>query len=382
MVIREAIEGLGWAFSFLALGGGAYGGMAAMLTGRFLAAAAPADVAFPAVTLLKPLHGVHAGLAAALESFCALDYPGPVQILFGIQDAGDPAAEVVRALRASHPERDIGLIIDPSLHGASRKASNLINLAARARHDILVLSDADIRVEPNYLRAVAAALSAPGVGVVTCLYRGEGVGNPWSRLAAMGIDYRFLPDAICGVKFGMAWPCFGSTIALSRRTLAAIGGFEAVADTLADDYEIGRAVRRLGLSLAIPPMTVSHLCHEASAGAFIDHEIRWARTVRLIDPAGHAGSAVTHALPLALIAGALLAFQPLVLGLIFTVFAVRIAAKLRIDAATGAGAGPWWLILPRDVLSFAVFLASFAGRSVVWQGRRFAVDRRGGLTEF
>ena len=380
-VFWEATGILGWALAAIAAAGGLYGALAAILTARYLAAPAGESAAFPAVSLLKPLHGAHPGLAKALESFCVQDYPGSVQILFGVESDDDPAADGVRALRARHPALDIALIVDPRLHGPNRKVSNLINLAGRARHEILILSDADIAVGRGWLRAVVAALKAPGVGAVTCLYTGESAGNLWSRLAAMGIGYRFLPDVVLGLKLGMAHPCFGSTIALSRRTLAAIGGFEAVADTLADDYEIGRAVRRLRLAVAIPPITVSHLCHEASAKALFDHEIRWARTVRLIDPAGHAGTAITHALPLALVAGALLGFTPAALGLIFTVFAVRIAAKLAIDAATGAIAGPWWLILARDVLSFAVFLASFAGRSVAWQGRRFEVGRGGALTE-
>jgi ceramide glucosyltransferase len=381
----EVIAALGWIAFGLAMVGGLYGAAAAILTARFLAAPAGDAEVHPAVTLLKPLHGAHPGLTEALESFCVQDYPGLVQFLFGVESDGDSAADVVCALRARHPALDIALIVDPRLHGANRKASNLINLAARARHDILILSDADIAVGPGWLRAVVGALGEPGVGAVTCLYRGESAGNRWSRLAAMGIAYRFLPDVVLGLKLGMAHPCFGSTIALSRQTLAAIGGFEAVADTLADDYEIGRAVRRLGLAVVIPPITVSHLCHEASGRDLIDHEIRWARTVRLIDPAGHAGAAITHALPLALVAASLLAFPPAALGLIFTVFAVRIAAKLAIDAATGAaiggGTGPWWLIPARDVLSFAVFLASFAGHSVVWQGRRFHVGAGGALTE-
>ncbi|MEP6968182.1 MAG: bacteriohopanetetrol glucosamine biosynthesis glycosyltransferase HpnI [Pseudomonadota bacterium] len=372
---------LGWIAGVLAACGGAGGVLAGALTARFLARAAARPSAFPAVSLLKPLRGDSEGLAEALESFCAQDYPGPIQLLFGVAEADDPAAAVVRALRARHPALDIGLVADGRLHGANRKVSNLINIARAAKHEVLILSDADIRVTRGYLSAVVAALEAPGVGAVSCLYLGEARAGAWSRLSAMGTDYEFLPNAVLGIALGLARPCFGSTIALTRETLGRIGGFEAVANHLADDYEIGRAVRRLGLSLAIPPMLVVHTCHEGSARELIEHEIRWARTVRLIDPAGHAGSLITHALPLALIAGALTGFTPAALGLIFTILVMRSWMKSRIDAATRGGAGPWWLIPLRDVLSFGVFLASFAGRSVTWQGRRFAVGRDGVLAD-
>ncbi|MBA3812593.1 MAG: bacteriohopanetetrol glucosamine biosynthesis glycosyltransferase HpnI, partial [Caulobacteraceae bacterium] len=348
---------------------------------RFLVRSPPAPAAFPAVSLLKPLHGAPHGLAEALETFCRQDYPGQAQIVLGVAEGGDPAAVVVRDLQARHPEMDIRLVVDGRRHGANRKVSNLINLAREAQHEILILSDADIAVTPAYLSAVVAALDAPGVGAVSCLYVGRGKAGAWSRLSAMGTDYEFLPNAILGIALGLARPCFGSTIALTRETLGRIGGFEAVADYLADDYEIGRAVRRLGLCVAIPPVLVAHLCHESSAAELIEHEIRWARTVRLIDPAGHAGSLITYAFPLALLAGALTGFTPAALGLIFTILVVRIGVKFRIDAATGGGAGPWWLIPPRDVLSFCVFLASFAGRSVTWRGRRFRVSRDGVLAD-
>jgi ceramide glucosyltransferase len=185
---------------------------------------------------------------------------------------------------------------------------------------------------------------------------------------------------VLGKTLGMAEPCFGSTIALTANTLQRIGGFRAIADHLADDYEIGRAVRALGLSIAIPPMTVSHRCLEASLGALVDHELRWGRTVRQIDPGGYAGSLITYPLPLALIAGALLGFSPPALGLIFAAFGVRIACKVYIDTATGARAGRWWLIPARDILSFGVFISSFTVNTVGWQGRRFRVGRDGVLS--
>ncbi len=259
---------IGWIVMALALAGGAYAVLAGIAARRLLTRA-PAALPdpLPAVTLLKPLHGDEPGLEAALASVLSQDYPAPVQIVFGLQDPADPAHAVVARLKARFPGRDIALVTDPRSHGRNAKVSNLINMMAAARHDVLVLADSDIAVPPRYLKEVVAALDAPGVGAVSCLYSGVGVMGAWSRLAAMGVSYQFLPNAAAGIWLGLAHPCFGSTIALTRQTLTEIGGFEAFADLLADDYEIGRAVRAAGRTLAYPPLDRGASLHRDRAPA-------------------------------------------------------------------------------------------------------------------
>jgi ceramide glucosyltransferase len=159
--------------------------------------------------------------------------------------------------------------------------------------------------------------------------------------------------------------------------LAQIGGLSAFADHLADDYEIGRAVRAQGWAIAIPPMVVTHLNIEPSGRGLFGHELRWGRTVRQIDPFGYAGSIITYPLPLALIAGVLLGFPSATVGLILAALGVRIASKFAMDTILGASAGRWWMIPARDVLSFVVFMATFAVNTVAWQGQRFRVGRDG-----
>ncbi len=379
-MLPGVIAALGWLVAAMAVVGSLYVLTAALLAARFLARRAPVDAEPGAVSLIKPLHGAYPGMDSVLEGFCDQDYPAPVQILFGVQDPADAAVAVVEALIARRPDADIALIVDGAQHGANRKVSNLINIAARARHPLLVLSDADIAVGRDYLRQVAGALAADGVGAVSCLYVGRDDGSTWSRLGAMAINYHFLPNAVLGKTLGLAQPCFGSTIALRAETLDAMGGFAAFADHLADDYEIGRAVRAGGEAVAIPPMVVAHLCLEPGAGPLVDHELRWGRTVRQLDPGGYAGSVITYPLPLALIAGALLGFSLPAVCLIFISLGVRIACKFCIDAATGASAGRWWMIPARDVLSFGVFIASFTVNTVGWQGQRFRVGRDGVLS--
>ena len=220
---------------------------ATVLVGRFARRQTPRTPATtPTVTFLKPLHGDDTGLFDNLMSFAEQRYAGTVQIVCGVADAHDPAVAVVERLRGSAATRNLDLTIDATLHGANRKVSNLINMAPRIRHEIVVISDSDIRVTPDYLARVVAALQQPRVGAVTCLYHGVAAGGPWSQLGALFINAQFLPSVVLGLASGLAQPCFGSTIALMRSTLDAIGGFAAFADRLDDDYAIGAAVRERG----------------------------------------------------------------------------------------------------------------------------------------
>ena len=335
----------------------------------------------PAVTVIKPLKGVQVGLAQALERFCHQDYAGPIQIVFGVHDAADPAIGVVRRLQQNHPNLDIELRIDPRIHGSNLKASNLINIVAAARHEVLILSDADILVTPDYVSTVVGALGEPGVGLVSSFYVGEARGGMWARLSAMAINYQFMPGAVLGKMLGLEEPCFGSTIALNREVLEQVGGFAAFADHLADDYEIGRAVRGLGLKIALPPMTVGHICDDARAGPMIDRELRWGRTVFQINPAGYAGSLITYPLPLAIIAAALLGLAPLSIALVVLVLALRLGFRAAFDLATGASAGRWWWLPASDILAFGLFVASFGVKRVGWHGVRFRVSREGALLQ-
>ncbi len=338
----------------------------------FAQAPSPSTSNHPAVTVLKPLHGAEPDLYANLAGFCAQDYPAPVQIVFGVEDAADPAVDIVRRLVAAYPDRDLKLVISARRHGTNRKVSNLINMLGEARHGVLVISDSDIVVARDYLKGIAASLDRPGVGLATCLYRGIGTAGPWARLAAAAIDYHFLPSVLVGLKLGLAEPCFGSTIAIHRKTLAAIGGFEAVVDQLADDYALGALVRRAGLAVAIAPTIVAHDCTQNSALDLFRQELRWARTIRTVDPLGYLGLAITHALPLAVL-GVLLGGVTPAATIVLAALACRIVLQIELDRAFQLRDDFYWLEPVRDVLSFVVFVASFFGRGVEWRGHRYGV---------
>lgn len=362
------------AASAVAVVGCAYLIAAAVLVRRFARdRASPAPAGAPAVTILKPLHGDEPGLFDNLRSFCTQDYRGDIQIVFGVQDPGDGAIAVVERLRKLQPGGDVDLVIDTRAHGVNRKVSNLVNMAPRIRHEIIVLADSDMRVEPDYLSRVIAALERPGIGAVTCLYYGVAITGTWASLGALLINAHFLPSVVVGLAFGRARPCFGSTIALRREALGEIGGFKPFADCLADDYEIGAALRRRNHTIAIPPFAIAHICTETSLRDLWRHQLRWARTVRSIDPSGYAGSLVSHALPWALIAALLgagsAAALPAVL-IALAAIACRMALLRQVEHAYALPPQTYGLLPAGDLLSFAVFVISFLNWEVSWRGRR------------
>jgi ceramide glucosyltransferase len=332
------------------------------------------------VTILKPLHGAEPQLFANLSTFLDQHYAAPVQLVCGLHSATDPAIKVIDQLRAAHPKADIALVINPTSHGTNAKVSNLINMAPHARHPVLILSDSDMAVAPDYLTQVTAALAPPGIGAVTCLYNGRGDAGPWSRLAAMGISQHFLPSVLLGTSLGLATPCMGSTIALRATTLDAIGGFRAFADLLADDYAIGQAVRAHGKTVALPNMLITHACTETSLRALIRQELRWNRTIAQLDPAGFVGSIVLHPLPIVLLGAALTHFTPLALTAATAALLARTAIALLVDRTAGTRTAPLLWIPARDLLSFVLFIWTFFGRAVDWRGTAFTVDPTGRLS--
>lgn len=377
-------ENTGLVVAAVATVGGLYALLAASLVGRFMRRDAPYGAHSPAVTILKPLHLGDPDLAQNLETFFSQTYAGAVQIVFGVHDEADPALEVVRALQAKYPHCDTAIVADRARYGANAKISNLINMFPQAKHDVLVLSDSDIAVSQLWLAQVTAALARPGVGIVSCLYTGEpgqGGDRLWSALGAMGTSYDFLPNAVVGTSLGLASPCMGSTIAMRRETLDEVGGFPAFVNRLADDYEMGAAVRAKGYTLSIPAMGVGHTAAEKSLPELFRHELRWTRTIRMVNRFGHMGSIVTHGFALALIAAVLLDFNAIGLGVVAFTLLARLLLKYRIDGLFGTFAGPYWLVPVRDLLSFVVYVTSLFGETVHWRGAHFAVEASGAMSQ-
>lgn len=351
----------------------------ALVVRHFVRLRPPLSDERPPVTILKPLCGDEPELYENLRSFCRQRYSS-FQLVFGVQNPRDPAIALVECLRREFPKADIELVVQPDWPGAgNRKVANLAGMLPSARHDILVIADADIRVGPDYLAAIVGSLGEPEVGLVTCLYRGRPANGVWSRLAALYIEHDFLPQAIMAELCGIGEGCFGATIALRRGTLEAIGGFSTIADRLADDYALGQAVRELGQRVYLAPYLVETVTSEQSLSALLVQERRWAMTIRMLAPTGFLGTFVTHPFAVCMLAvllseGRTSAMAMLACTAVCRVFAVRV-----IDAQLGRSGTPLWLLPLRDLLSFWVFATCYLGRTVAWRGQRLRVGPGGHL---
>lgn len=333
----------------------------------------------PPVSVLKPLHGAEPGLHENLRSFIGQDYR-EMQIVFGVRHRADAALPVARELIGMHLQEDVALVVNPRATGSNLKVANLENMLPAAKHDILVMADSDMRVERDYLAAVIGPLQDPRTGAVTCLYKGMPFGGVWSRLGAMHINFAFLPSALLGEMLGTGGGCFGATIAIRRSVLQQIGGFARIRDELADDHRLGDAVRELGLTTVLSRYIVENHVAEPSFASLWRHELRWARTVRAMAPLGFAGSIITHTIILTVLAAAAAGFSAAACWLVLASCVLRWLSAGLIARRLDLPIGGLWLLPLRDALSFAVFLSSFCGRSVLWRDQLFRVGPGGRMT--
>lgn len=364
----------------LALAGSAllYAGLALIALWRWRPreSAGPA-AAWPPLTVLKPLCGPEPELYDNLRSFCSQQYPR-FQLVCGLQDATDPAQRVVARLQREFPRLDLQLVIDERQYGSNRKVGNLLNMLPAARYDHLVIADSDIRVGPHYLRALAGPLSEPGVGLVTCLYRARPLGPGWAPLGAQFINEWFLPSVLVARLFGSQAFGFGATLALRREVLARSGGLQALAWQLADDYLLGARSRALGLRTVLADYLVETQVAETRLADLLQHELRWLRTIRIVQPLGYAGTGVTFTVPVSLLALVAapgypwLAMLPLLALLLRLVLHWSAERKLRVPVRTNA-----WLVPIRDLLSLTLWITSFCSRRVRWQRQDFSISPDG-----
>src|SRR5215471_14954888 len=256
----------------------------------------------PPVSILKPLCGMDPHAYASLRSHCTQDYPA-FEIIFGVADPNDEILPTVERLMAEFPAVPIKLVRCPQQLGTNLKVSNLVQMLPHASHELLLINDSDIQVPDDYLRRVVARLKDRSVGMVTCLYRGVAADSIGSKLEALGISSDFVPGVLTanrldgGLRFGL-----GSTLAFSRTSLAAAGGFSPLADYLADDYQLGYRISQAGFGVELADCVVDHYLPEYSFGEFVQHQLRWARAIRTSRPGGYLGLIFTFAIPWSLLA--------------------------------------------------------------------------------
>lgn len=367
--------------ALLTVSGIVYSAMVLWAARRFERTPAPApDPGFaPGITILKPVKGVDPRMHAGLASHCAQNYAGEFEILFGVSSLDDPAVAEVARLRVEYPHINIRLIECPERLGPNGKLSNLTQMLPHARFEHILVNDSDILVSPNYLTHIAAAFNQQKIGLVTAPYIGIASRTIWSRLEALGISSDFIPGALVagalegGLRFGL-----GSTLATTKSALASIGGFEALTDQLADDYELGARLHRAGYRVELLHEVVATSVPPYTLRGFRDHQLRWARSTRDSRRAGYLGLGITYVLPWALLTmiasgGELWSF---------TLFSVALLARVAVALVVGVGLlrdGQVlrdFLLLPlRDAFGLFFWAWSYASDTVVWRGERFRLHR-------
>jgi ceramide glucosyltransferase len=335
----------------------------------------------PPVTVLKPLCGAEPGLYEHLRSFCRQDY-SEFQIVFGVRDLADPALSVVERLVAEFPSLPIDIVVNPQQHGSNCKTSNLINMLTQARHDVLAMADSDTFVGPDYLTTVTAPLLDHKVGLVTCLYQDMPTQGIWSRLGAMYINEWYMPAVLLARLFGYQGYVSGQTLCLRRDTLQAIGGLEAIANHLADDYRLGELVRGLGLRIVLSTNVVKAQHHEPDLDSLTRHELRWMRTIRVLRPRSFRMMFLTFSLPLAIFGIVLTAVESSLSTTAWVLFLTTVVARLALHILHRLrGDRPllsdFWLLPARDLLTCWVWCQSFFTSGVTWRGNEFDVDADG-----
>ena len=372
VVAQSWLVGCGIALAALAMG---YSITAWLAVRRRIRPAGGALASAPPVTVLKPLCGAEHGLYECLRSFCEQDYPR-FQIVFGVSNSQDPAVAVVHRLTREFPTKDLRIAIDGRLHGSSPKVSNLINMMPLASYDHFVIADSDVRVTRSYLATVVAPLLDPGVGIVTCGYRGRPRAGLWSLLGSLFINEWFMPSVRVAAMAGSRSFAFGATIAIRRQVLDSIGGFRSIANQLADDYRLGELTRRIGLRTVLSEVVVDTYVGERNLNELLEHELRWLRTIRAVRPVGHALSFITFGVPVAAIGSLLSGGALSALAMLGITAGARMLLHFAVHEP--GSARPHLLILPvRDTLTFALWSWSFATRTVRWRHEHFRVTRNG-----
>ena len=367
--------------ALLTLGGVAYS-LIALLAARGFEregrALKPSGFA-PAVSVLKPVKGVDARLYAGLESHCRQEYAGEMELVFGVSSLEDAAVAEVARLKVEFPQMNIRLVECPLRLGANGKVSNLAQMLPAARFEHVVVNDADIAVSPKYLERVMAPFAEEKIGLVTAPYRGVAQGGLWSRMEVLGIATDFMAGVLTarklegGIKFGL-----GSTLATTKTALAAVGGFEALVDQLADDYEMGARMAGAGFGVELAHEVVSTTVPAYTLRGFCEHQLRWSRSTRDSRRAGYAGLGVTYVLPWAMLT--VLASG----GSLWSISLLSIALLVRVAVALNVGVGllrdgqvlrDLWLLPLRDCFAMFFWVWSYASDVVVWRGEKFRLKR-------
>jgi len=333
----------------------------------------------PPVSVLKPMRGLDCETYENLASFCRQQYPN-YELLFCTDHERDPAVGMIHKLMADFPHIPIRLSIGSSISGSNNKVTKLCRLEEEARYDLLVISDSDIRVEPDYLRRVALPFYDQRTGAVTCLYRGSTVPNLWSKLEDVALTSDFLAGVLVARKLGVKF-ALGATMAVRRQVLTEIGGFRALADAAADDHQLGNLVAARDYRVEFARTTVQTECASRSFKDFFQHQSRWSVVTRESQPWGHLGLLFAQGLPWVVIAAAAAPSRALAGCFVAAYLALRLGTAFTVGVwglRDSLLKKEWWLVPLSDALGFVAWLTSLFTSRVVWQDATYKV-RKGRL---
>ncbi len=328
------------------------------------------------ISVLKPLSGVDEGLEANLRSFFAQQYT-EFEILFAVHDAADPAVAVVERLRAEFPAVPTRLIVSGDPPYPNAKVYSLDRMLQAARHEIVVMGDSDVRVSTRLLETLAREFQAERVGLVTCPYRAVPGRSPWSRMEAVFMNTEFLGGVLVARLLNGMDFALGPTIAVRKRALAQIGGFDFLKDYLAEDFVMGNRVAASGWRVLLSSEVIEHRIGSEKFAPNLSHRLRWLRSTRRSRPLGYIGQVFTNPFAVGLIVWVILpAWWPALLAtaLVRAVSAWAQAGWVLHDPLTRRY---WWAVLPQDVWNFLIWIAGFFGNTVVWRGRTYYLARDG-----
>jgi len=340
----------------------------------------PAERAAP-VTLLKPLKGCDAATEKCLRSWLVQDYAGEIQVLFGVDSEADPACEIVRRLLAEAPQRDARLVICSETFGVNAKASKLAQLANFARHECLVISDADVFAPPDLLTQLTTQLLVENVALVSCFYRLAEPATEAMRWEAVAMNADFWSQVLQSRTLAPLDFALGAVMAVRQKELRQIGGFTAFADCLADDYELGHRLAARGGHIEISPVVVTCWDEPMTWRGVWRHQLRWARTIRVCRPVSYFFSILGNATLWPLL---WLIIRPhsLALGFFCLALLVRVMSALHLQWRLNhspAGDTNWWLVPLKDLLQGGIWLRAFTGNRIHWRGEVYRLKRDGSL---
>jgi ceramide glucosyltransferase len=334
---------------------------------------------FCPVSIMIPLCGADFRAYDNYASLCRQDYP-EFEIVFGVSNPADSSVPVIAKLRADFPNVPIKLVISADAIGPNPKVNTLNVMLPQAAHDVLLMLDSDIRVGPDFLKTISEELQPDAEGLVTCLYRaGESPGLP-SKLEAVGISSEFAPGVLVARMAGGISFAFGAAIAVSKKTLDAIGGFAAIAPYLADDYMMGSLVRKAGLPVKLSGYVVETVLSRMTLSGFVRHQLRWARGIRACAPWGHTGSLITNGTVLSFLYFAFSGFSGFGLLTFASVTALRLWMAWMVGVrrlGDGILKRNLPLVLLRDVFSLLIWSAALFGRRVEWRNLAFRLEKDG-----